>query len=450
MAIILPFGFLYTPAHAATRTYGGFYTADGSSESSAERQQRINSYRRQSSDLQKKIDALDDDADEDVTMPVLFGVTLNDISPNFGDPRSGGRTHEGEDILGVKGTPVVSPTEAVVLRAVTGASEGNAVYTANPGGEVFVYMHLDRFGEGVSAGDVLERGSLIGYLGDTGNAAGGPAHLHFEIHDKSNKPTDPFPRLTEEFSLKQKISYLEDILKQTDDEDELAEFLVTNFRATFNAALAADIELPDSMVKALATVPVNAPRAASAGSALPSGDLDLGSSGAAVIALQTYLIQAASGPAAASLAKAGATGTFGPLTKAALIELQIGLAIKPASGYYGPETRSYVEKHPNKGSAVVTTPVASPTQIPAAGTASSGAVRDLELGMTGEDVRALQIVLNANGYPVAITGSGSLGNETTYFGPATKAAVIKFQTENAIRPAAGYVGPVTRAALAFL
>ena len=49
---------------------------------------------------------------------------------------------------------------------------------------------------------------------------------------------------------------------------------------------------------------------------------------------------------------------------------------------------------------------------------------------------------------MAVGGAGSLGNETTYFGPATKAAVIKFQLARAITPATGYVGLITRGILA--
>lgn len=71
--------------------------------------------------------------------------------------------------------------------------------------------------------------------------------------------------------------------------------------------------------------------------------------------------------------------------------------------------------------------------------------RDLELGASGEDVRALQAYLNTKGFTVAVTGAGSAGEETTLFGPATKAALMRFQEAKGIAPAAGYFGPVTRA-----
>jgi len=81
------------------------------------------------------------------------------------------------------------------------------------------------------------------------------------------------------------------------------------------------------------------------------------------------------------------------------------------------------------------------------GTVTAAFARNLELGMTGADVKALQQWLNANGYRVASSGPGSPGNETSKFGGATRAALIKFQKTMGITPAAGYFGPKTRAAV---
>ncbi len=53
--------------------------------------------------------------------------------------------------------------------------------------------------------------------------------------------------------------------------------------------------------------------------------------------------------------------------------------------------------------------------------------RSLRLGSTGDDVRRLQQFLNTHGFPVAASGPGSAGNETTTFTQAVKDALIKFQ-----------------------
>ncbi|MDD4989364.1 MAG: fibronectin type III domain-containing protein [Candidatus Pacebacteria bacterium] len=75
-------------------------------------------------------------------------------------------------------------------------------------------------------------------------------------------------------------------------------------------------------------------------------------------------------------------------------------------------------------------------------------VRDLMLGLSGDDVKRLQIFLNGHGYPLATTGPGSPQNETNFFGALTRAALAKFQKANGIIPAAGYFGPKTKAFVA--
>lgn len=420
-------------AATTTPTTSGELINEGSSESGSVRRERIRGWRQQSGELQQKIDLLGSIVVTSVAMPVLFGVAIQDISPNFGDPRSGGRTHEGEDIMATDGTPIVSPTPAVVLRTGSGSTEGNYVYTANPGGETFVYMHLNHVGEGVVAGAVLETGALIGYVGNTGNASGGPAHLHFEIHTGSRTAVDPFPRLTREFTPEEKIAYLSKILNQTSDPRALAQFLVSNFRATFKTALANNISVPTVIVEYLASLPEVSTTSRTA--TLPAGDVALGSTGATVIELQKYLIAKASGVASSRLAVAGATGYFGAVTESALIEYQKSVGITPATGYFGPATR-----------AIVGNLSLSSTALPVV-KSSTPLTRDLYKNLTGEDVRTLQKTLNRYGNIVAISGVGSPGNESTYFGPATEKAVIAFQIAHNIKPSVGYVGLITRTAL---
>jgi hypothetical protein len=69
--------------------------------------------------------------------------------------------------------------------------------------------------------------------------------------------------------------------------------------------------------------------------------------------------------------------------------------------------------------------------------------RYLYQGMSGEDVRQLQIFLNRSGFIVAVSGYGSIGQETAYFGPATRQALVGFQKKYGLRPYPGRVGPLT-------
>ncbi len=81
-------------------------------------------------------------------------------------------------------------------------------------------------------------------------------------------------------------------------------------------------------------------------------------------------------------------------------------------------------------------------------TTSYSFTRSLTIGSTGEDVRALQQFLNSHSALVSSSGAGSPGNESTYFGSKTRAALAKWQAANGVSPAVGYFGPITRAAIA--
>lgn len=89
-------------------------------------------------------------------------------------------------------------------------------------------------------------------------------------------------------------------------------------------------------------------------------------------------------------------------------------------------------------------------QIAALGGGSSSATqctftRSLTVGSTGSDVQCLQQYLNSSGHQVSASGAGSPGNETTYFGSRTKAAVAAWQVAMGVSPAAGYFGPISQA-----
>jgi len=70
--------------------------------------------------------------------------------------------------------------------------------------------------------------------------------------------------------------------------------------------------------------------------------------------------------------------------------------------------------------------------------------KNLYYGLADSDVRELQKFLNGSGYTLTGSGYGSLGNETEFFGPLTRAAVINLQKAYDITPTIGYFGPITR------
>ncbi len=71
-------------------------------------------------------------------------------------------------------------------------------------------------------------------------------------------------------------------------------------------------------------------------------------------------------------------------------------------------------------------------------------LKNSNIGKKEVDVKMLQQFLNTHGFVVSYKGNGSPGNETMYFGPATREALIKFQKKNNIKPAVGYFGQITR------
>lgn len=277
-----------------------------------------------SNSLREKIENLGEERVEGLSIPVLLAVGTSDLTRNFGDARGGGtRTHEGLDMMAPAGTPVVSPTEAVVVRVGSGSGSGIFVSTANPGGETFVYMHLDDTAD-IDEGDELEAGDLIGFVGNTGNASGGPAHLHFEIRE-DRVPLDPYIRLTKEFSAEDTAESLKKILREVEEGGEYAEFLKLEFGDELLDLETAGAELPDLLQSGLSS---------GKGKVLISRDLSVGDSGEDVRALQRFL------EGLDYLTLDSVTGYFGPLTLEAVKEYQSDEDISPVSGYVGPLTRA--------------------------------------------------------------------------------------------------------------
>lgn len=96
---------------------------------------------------------------------------------DFGVAKPDGRRHEGVDVFAPLGTIIVAPVGGTV-RHVQGTRAGLQFVLEGDDGYTYMGMHLDSFGP---AGRV-EQGEALGQVGNTGNAIGGPHHLHFEMH----------------------------------------------------------------------------------------------------------------------------------------------------------------------------------------------------------------------------------------------------------------------------
>jgi Transglycosylase-like domain/Peptidase family M23 len=103
-------------------------------------------------------------------------------SDTFGDPASQGEWSHGEEIFAPLGTPLVAVSDGVLLKVGWNAVGGNRLWLRDHWGNYFYYAYLSGFAPGAVSGAAVFRGEVIGYVGNTGRAAGTPYHLHFEIH----------------------------------------------------------------------------------------------------------------------------------------------------------------------------------------------------------------------------------------------------------------------------
>ena len=109
------------------------------------------------------------------------------FADTWGAPRSGGRSHEGVDMMAPGGTPLVA-VESGSATFKTNRLGGNAVWITGSSGTKYYYAHLSAW-EGSSRS--VSRGEVIGYVGATGNTS--VNHLHFEVHPNGGRAVNPYP-----------------------------------------------------------------------------------------------------------------------------------------------------------------------------------------------------------------------------------------------------------------
>jgi hypothetical protein len=143
-----------------------------------------------------------------IIFPVLGSTTYTD---DFGDPRAGG-VHQGIDVVATKRSLALAAEAGKVEFWTHSASAGCMLYLHGASGTDYYYIHLNNdltpkndnrgkcaagtaYAKGLKDGAKVAAGQPVGYVGDSGDANGIHAHLHFELHPGRKAATDPYPWL---------------------------------------------------------------------------------------------------------------------------------------------------------------------------------------------------------------------------------------------------------------
>lgn len=114
-------------------------------------------------------------------IPVL-GIKRDDLRDTFTDSRSAGRTHNSIDIMAAQGTPVVAAADGEIARFFDSEAGGITIYQYSKDKRlIYYYAHLQKRAENLQEKQYVTQGTIIGYVGDTGNAGAGNFHLHFSV-----------------------------------------------------------------------------------------------------------------------------------------------------------------------------------------------------------------------------------------------------------------------------
>jgi hypothetical protein len=147
-------------------------------------------------------------APQKIVFPVLGTATYGD---DFGQPRAGG-AHQGIDIMATKRSLALAAEAGKVEFWTHSASAGCMLYLHGQSGTDYYYIHLNNdltpkndnrgkcvagtaYAKGLKDGAKVAAGQPVGYVGDSGDANGIHAHLHFELHPGRGGAVDPYPWL---------------------------------------------------------------------------------------------------------------------------------------------------------------------------------------------------------------------------------------------------------------
>jgi hypothetical protein len=143
-----------------------------------------------------------------IVFPVLAPTTYSD---DFGEARPGG-THQGIDMIAPKRAPALAAEAGRVKFWGRSATAGCMLYLYGASGTTYYYIHLNNdltrrndnrgkcvagtaYAKGLKSDARVTAGQVVGYVGDSGDANGAHAHLHFELHPGGGRAVDPYPWL---------------------------------------------------------------------------------------------------------------------------------------------------------------------------------------------------------------------------------------------------------------
>jgi murein DD-endopeptidase MepM/ murein hydrolase activator NlpD len=130
-------------------------------------------------------------------------VDRSELRDQFDEPRSGGHRHQALDILAPRNTPVIAAAAGTIDKLFTSKAGGLTLYQRDESDSFeLYYAHLEAYMPGLSEGDHVEQGQVIGFVGSSGNAPRDVPHLHFAIFRLGPQkrwwegaPIDPYPLL---------------------------------------------------------------------------------------------------------------------------------------------------------------------------------------------------------------------------------------------------------------
>jgi murein DD-endopeptidase MepM/ murein hydrolase activator NlpD len=119
-------------------------------------------------------------------------VGPSSFASTWGAPRSGGRRHKGNDIMAPCGARAVAVVDGTISGLGSHGRGGIMLWLTGRNGDEYFYAHMRGYASGVHVGRAVKAGELVAYVGNTGNARGGPCHIHWEYHPRGGAAMDPY------------------------------------------------------------------------------------------------------------------------------------------------------------------------------------------------------------------------------------------------------------------